>query len=328
MEKVLVTGANGLLGSNVVRQLSNYGYLVKSMIRKGSDKSSLLNTKCELFEGEITNISDVRKAVADCQYIIHAAANTSQSNTKFDSYKKTNIEATKILIEVAKQYKVKRFVFVSTANCFTNGSMEQPGTENSKFMPWLKESGYAYSKYIAQQEVIREVKENAFPAIIVNPTFLVGPYDYKPSSGKLLLYALNNRLLFYPPGGKSFVDVASASRAISCALFRGKIGECYLLSGENLSYKRFYKEVAKLSGKRKIMIPIPKQFLLAIGSVSNILQGIFSLNLPLNMVNARLLCLDNYFSNQKARKDLCMEKTNINNSIKLAINWFSYKKYI
>ncbi len=322
MEKVLVTGANGLLGANLVRQFLEDGYFVKSMLRKGADRSAIEEVDCEFFEGEITRRDDVFEAVMDCDYIIHAAAQTSQYPSELEAYKETNIEATQLLVEAAKHFQIKRFVFISTANCFTNGSREHPGKESSGFMPWLKASGYAYSKYLAQQNIIREVKENSFPAIIVNPTFLVGAYDTKPSSGKLLLYASENRILFYPPGGKSFVDAENASKAICNALTKGKSGECYLIAGENLSYKDFFKKVGELTGKKKILIPIPKFLLMFVGHVIGILQSYFSLPLPLNVVNARLLGLGNYFSNHKAQQELALKNININQSIKLALNWF------
>lgn len=327
MEKVLVTGANGFLGANVVRKLSANGFLVKAMVRKGSSILSLKDAKYEVFDGEITNTKDVLEAVSDCDYVIHSAAQTSQYPSNLEAYTKVNIEATKFLIEASKQANIRRFIFISTANCFTNGSIKNPGTESSGFMPWVEGSGYAYSKYLAQEEVLREVKENGFPAIVVNPTFMIGPYDSKPSSGKLLLYALKNRILFYPPGGKSFVDVNNAAEAISNALYDGIVGECYLLAGENLTYKRFFTEVGNLSGKRKILIPIPKFFLLAIGKLTDTFQRYFSLPLPLNSTNARLLGLDNYFSNQKAQTKLSLKKTEIEKSIKLALNWFNQNNY-
>lgn len=327
MKKVLVTGANGFLGANIVRQLLDDGYLVKAMLRKASNRLSLNGANCQIFEGEITNPNNVMEAISDCNYVIHAAAKTSQFPTNIEAYQKTNIDATKILIEASKHCNIERFIFISTANCFTNGTIENPGTESSGFMPWLKDSGYAFSKYLAQEEVLREAKENAFPAIVLSPTFLVGAFDAKPSSGKLLLYAFKNRILFHPPGGKSFVDVNFAAKAISKALTIGKIGECYLLAGENLSYKEFFRKVGKLSKKSKLLIPIPKFFLLAIGKLTDILQQYFSLPLPLNSVNARLLGLDNYFLNNKAKTELGLKNTNIKYSINQAINWFQLNKY-
>jgi len=326
MEKVLVTGANGLLGANIIRQLLKDGYQVKAMLRKNYNPISIKGLNCELFIGEISNEADVLNAVSDCIYVIHSAANTSQISKNFDDFRRTNIEATKLLMKACKVYQVKRFVFVSTANCFANGNIEKPGNENSIFMPWLKESHYAYSKSLAQREVLREVSENSFPAIIVNPTFMLGAYDSKPSSGKLLLYATKNRILFYPPGGKSFVDVEYVAKSISNSLNNGIIGQCYLLAGENMTYKQFFKRVGQITGKRKILIPIPKAFLLALGRIGNILQSYFSLSLSLNLVNTKLLSLGNYYSNCKAIQSLAFKNTEIEKPIRSALLWFSKNK--
>jgi dihydroflavonol-4-reductase len=328
MEKVLITGANGLLGSNIVRQLNTQGYLAKAMVRKGSDKRSLRGAEFSLFEGEITNKEDVFEAVSNCDYVIHSAARTTQTPSHLEAYTETNIEATKLLIEACKHFNIKRFIFVSTANCFTNGSIENPGTENSEFMPWLKGSGYAFSKYLAQKEVLCQFKEYAFPTIVVNPTFMIGPYDSKPSSGSLLLYAYKNKVVFYPSGGKSFVDVEYAAKAVVNSLTKGKLGEAYLLSGKNMTYKNFFKLVQKQSEKRKILIPIPFVLLSTIGKIASLLEDIFSLSLPLNTVNARMLSLDNYFSNQKAIDELALENTNIEGAVSKAVDWFKQNEYL
>lgn len=328
MSKILVTGANGLLGANLVHYLSKQGYQVKAMIRKGSNSISLNGAKFELFEGRITNKEEVFKAVSDCDYIIHAAARTSQSPSHLENYIDPNITATKLFIQAAAHYKVKKFIFVSTANCLTNGTIENPGNEKSKFMTWLKDSGYAFSKYLAQEEVLRSVKEENLPACIVYPTFIIGKNDSKPSSGSLLLYVYNNKIVFYPPGGKSFVDATAVCYAIAQALKKGKPGGQYLLSGENMTYRKFYHLVAKQSNQRKIFIPLPRQGLYWIGRISSLLEKVFPISIPLNFINSRLLCLGNYFSNEKAKVELGMKEIPISTSIKKALSWFKKNEYI
>lgn len=328
MERVLVTGANGLLGANIVRQLLLKGYNVRALVRLGYDKKSLSGVDCEILEGEVTSRYDLHRALRDTDYVIHSAARTSQFPSDLKAYKHVNINATKTLMNVSKRYPIKKFVFVSTANCFTNGTLENPGTENSEFMPWLKKSGYAYSKYLAQQEVLKQVKENSFPAVVVNPTFMIGPFDSKPSSGKLITYAYKNRFLFYPPGGKCFVDVESAAKAICSTLENGKIGEAYLLAGENMTYKSFFRQIEEVSGQKKILIPVPGQLLKFVGKLFDLLQHIFSIPLPLSYVNARMLTLDNYYSNHKAQVELGMKSVKMNDSIIKAVNWFKQHKYL
>jgi dihydroflavonol-4-reductase len=328
MEKVLVTGANGLLGSNIVRQLDASGYRAIAMVRKSSNRLALKDANYILFEGDIANEKDVNNAIRGCDYVIHCAAKTSQSPSNLENYKETNIKATQTIINACIKFNVKRFIFVSTANCFTNGTMENPGDETGSFMPWLKDSGYAYSKFLAQTEVLSAFKTNKLPAIVVNPTFMIGPYDAQTSSGKLLLYAYNNMILFYPPGGKSFVDVEYAAKAISHALIKAKVGETYLLAGKNMTYKDFFQLIAKQSKKKKILIPIPSFLLSSIGKISDIIEHLLSISLPLNTVNAKLLSLDNYFSNKKAMKDLKLEATNIDKAVSKAVSWFKQNGFI
>lgn len=322
MKKVLVTGANGLLGANIVRQLNDQGYMPKAMTRRSSNKLSLKGARYELFEGEITNEKDVFEAVSDCDYVIHSAARTTPSPSNLEAYRASNITATKNLIKACRYYQIKRFIFVSTANCFTNGTLSEPGNESSGFMPWLKASGYAYSKFLAQEEVLMNVEKYAFPAIVVNPTFMIGANDSKPSSGKLLLYGYNKKIVFYPAGGKNFVNVEYAADAICKALTKGDLGEAYLLAGENMTYKDFFIQIAKQTGRRKILIPIPSMILSLMGRFSDLLEKLFSLSLPLNTANARLLNLDNYYTNKKAVLGLDMKNTEIELALANAIDWF------
>jgi dihydroflavonol-4-reductase len=324
-KKVLVTGASGFLGFHITKHLIQANYRVVALLRKSSDTRLLSSLNCKIIRGSLNNAEDIEKALQDCDYVIHAAAKTSQDSPNFEDYSKANITSTKLLIEASKKKNIKRFVFISSANTFTMGSKENPGTENSGFMPFLKNSGYAHSKYQAQQVVLEEAQENNFPAIVVAPTFMVGPYDIKPSSGRLMLYFLKNKLVFYPKGGKSYVAVSAAARACVNALKMGKTGESYLLSGLNLTYKEYFKKIAEISGKHHYLIPIPK-------SLFKLIEGLYRVfpnkKLLLLKTNICMLFSENYFSNTKAQKELNMPETDIDSAIEKSINWFQENKYI
>ncbi len=328
MNKVLVTGANGLLGANLVRQLRAMGYEVRAMVRKGSDRLSLKGTDHELFEGAITDRNDVFRAVEGCDYVVHSAAATALKAMDLEGFKKINVGATELLMEAGRHHNIKRFIFVSTANCFTNGTIDNPGDENTGFMPWLKGQGYAYSKYLAQEIVLKQAREHGFPAIVVVPTFLIGPYDAKPSSGTLLLHGYGKKVIFHPPGGKNFVDAEKAARAIVYSLTKGKTGEAYLLAGVNMTYRQFFRVVAEQAGRKALFITIPRAVLLSIGWISDLVGKIFSIRLPLGYVSARLLTLDNYFTNEKAKRELGIENTNLEQAVSKAVQWFRGNGYI
>jgi len=326
--KVLVTGANGFLGSHLVKKLDEQSFTVRAMVRKGSNLRALDGLNYELFEGRITDKQEVEEAVNGCDYVIHVAAKTSQSPSKLEAFYKPNIESTWLLVGACLKFNVKRFVLVSTANCFGNGSKISPGNEQIPFMPWLKKSGYAYSKWLAQQMVLKETKVHKLDAVVVNPTFMIGENDVKPSSGQIFFHVLKRRVVFYPPGGKNFVDVEAAAQGAVNAMLKGRTGECYLLAGENLSYAAFFRMVAKITNQRSVFISIPSWIIKGLGLVGDILEKVFKVPVQLTGVNARMLCEGNYYSANKAVNEIDFERIPVEQSIERAILWFQKNNYI
>ena len=321
--KVLVTGGNGLLGSHVVKELLIRKYTVRILVRKGSDIRALKNQDVEIFFGRITNSNDVLKSVEGCDFVIHAAARTAQFPNRLEDYENPNINSTKLYMEACKHAGIKRFLYVSTANCFGNGTFENPGNEDTHFLPWLQKSGYAYSKFLAQKMVLKEALDNGFDVVVVNPTFVIGANDFKPSSGKIFKHVLKKRIVFYPPGGKNFVDAETAANGIVNALEKGRKGQCYLLAGENLSYLDFFRTTTTINQQKSVFIPIPGIILLFAGLVGDVMVKIFGLKTGITQTNARLLCLKNYYSAKKARAELQFEITPIKESIAKAVMFFN-----
>lgn len=322
-KKVLVTGANGFLGNNIVRNLLKNNYSVYALVRPKSDALILKNLDCKIVRCSLGNETEMDELFAKCDFVIHCASKTDQNDTDFDAYRKANITSTKIVAYLCKKHKTERLIFISSANCFTNGSKENPGNENSGFMEFLKNSNYAYSKFLAQKLVLKEVKKNNLKAIILAPTFILGAYDTKPSSGALTNYILTNKILFYPKGGKSFVDVNAITLAVVNALHKGSVGDSYLLSGFNMSYKEYFQRVAELSNQKKIILPIPA-----------VLVNLFSLcyiffpfkKILLLKTNLIALFQENYFDNSKAKIELDMPDTKIDDSIANTIEWLKNGK--
>lgn len=320
--RVLVTGANGLLGANIVRELADRGYGVRILAREASDLSGLEGVPFERIIGDILDPESVIRAVEGCDYVIHSAANTSQWPTHFNHYEPVNVTGTKHVIEAVKQQGVKRFVFVSSANAFGNGTKEKPGTELSEFTGFKTGSGYMISKFVAQQFVLSEVERNNLPAIIVNPTFMIGPCDAKPSSGQIIVMGMGKKIQVYPAGGKNFVHVRDAAIATCNALTMGRTGECYLLANENLSYREFFTLLNQVTGETPLLLGLAGWLLKVIGSGGTLFEKIFRKPAPLSLVNARLLCLKNYYSGKKAVEALELPQTPIEDAIREAITWF------
>lgn len=319
MIKVLVTGATGLLGTNTIIELIENGYFVKALVRN-KNKFILTDKKyIEVVEGDITDQTFMEFAVEDCEFIIHTAAETRQGLSDYNYYSKINIEATKILFTAAINSGVKKIIHVSTSNVFGFGTKQNPGNENAKIMKPFSDSLYVKSKVASQHLALSF--SNKIEVVIVNPTFLIGPYDQKPGSGRIILFGFNKKVLFYPPGGKNFVDVKDAAKGIVSALINGRNGEAYILSGENLSYKEFFEKLGRHSEKRPVLIKIPGFILILTGIFGTLLESVGIEN-EITLNNMKIFNVSNFYTNEKAKAILNIKFNSIDNAILDSIKWF------
>lgn len=319
VHKIFVTGANGLLGVNTIIELLNQGYQVKGFLR---DKNKFIDYKhqnLELVEGDILDKNQLYKSTSDCQSVIHVAATTDPKLSKYSEFEKVNVTGTKNVLEAAIQNQLKRIVFVSTANVFGYGTMESLGNESKQMMQPFTDSNYSRSKKEAQDYVL--TRKNDIETIIVNPSFMIGPYDSRPSSGRIILMGLKNKILLCPPGGKNFVCVKDVSKGILKALENGVNGETYLLSNTNMSYKDFFKLLYDQTNSKAIVLPLPKTFLILTGYLGNSIQFL-GFKTQFSLDNMKALCVKNYYSNSKAKEQLGMSFSPIENGLLEAVDWF------
>ena len=318
--KVLVTGANGFLSGHIINELLKCGYSVRAMMRTGAKAPALTGQDVEVIYGNITNRSAIVKAVEGCEVVIHAAADTNQSYRKIEDYYPANIHATANIIEAMSDSEGKKLIFVSTANTMGFGTLANPGNEDTPASPLFLKSGYAKSKFIAQNLVIEAVKNQKIDAVVVNPTFMIGPFDYNPRSGKIFTMILGKKIVFYPPGGKNFVDVRDAAKGIVNAINFGKSSECYLIAGENLSFHDFFLKTKLLAKQKTNLVPIPGKILELAGIFGSMLRY-FGMNTALNFTNARILTTNNYFDNSKAVNQLGLLCSGTDKTINDYLEW-------
>jgi dihydroflavonol-4-reductase len=325
--KVLVTGATGLLGNHVARELIRTGHHVKLLVRPTSDLRGIADIPATLAYGTLSDAAAMRKAVEGVDGVIHSAAATATGNTAFSYYEDANLTGTLRLVETMQATGCSRLVFVSTANTLGPGSLQAPGTESSPFALQSYRSGYVDTKYRAERFVLENNGHKGLEAVVVNPTFMIGSHDFKPSSGQLILHALK-KIQICPPGGKNFVYVRDAAVGTCEALFRGRPGRQYLLTGENLTYAAFFDLVNRLSGHTPYRLVIPKKLFHAAGLAGSAVAKLTGRSIPFNYVNARLLSLDNYYSGTRAREELGMPSTPIATAITEALQWFKANGYV
>lgn len=321
MMNVLVTGATGLLGANVLHTLVKRGHRVAALVRKTSDLSALQGLDVEISEGDILDPGSLERATAGRDAVIHAAANTDQWPAQYNHYEAVNVTGTKNVIRACSLNKVKKVIYVSTANVFGNGNLSRPGTELSEFSAFRTNSGYVISKYLAQQWVLSEAERTGLPVIIVNPAFMLGMYDFRPSSGKIVQMGLKKRVRFCPAGGKNFIHAGDAAAGICNALTHGIPGECYLLANENMTYRKFFTMLNEMTGHSGTPFVIPRWAILLAGRAGSLFEKLGVRGIPLTLPNAKMLVLDNYYSARKAREELDLPQTPVTQAISDAIEW-------
>jgi dihydroflavonol-4-reductase len=238
--------------------------------------------------------------------------------TTLKAYIGPNVEGTRTVIENSIRMGVKRLVFVSTANTVGHGTIDNPGRDDWPVAkPPFSKLGYARSKMMAEDLVKNAVKNLGLNAIIVNPTFIIGPYDAKPSTNRIFNIYYKGRFAVLPPGGKSFIYSGDVASAICNGLQLGRPGERYLLSGSNLTLGQFFDLVEEITGIRQRRLMLPPWIVRLAGYFGSLMNH-FGAGSQLNRVTSRILCLRNYYTNEKALQELKMPQTPVETAIREA----------
>ncbi|GAB7088560.1 NAD-dependent epimerase/dehydratase family protein [Marinifilum fragile] len=322
MDKVFVTGINGLLGTNLTLMLIEKGYFVTGLIRKKSNflKPELKNLK--LVEGDLFDLEKMTDAMKGCKYVVHAAAITSQRLLKLSDYYQVNVLGTENIIKACFKTEIEKLIYIGTANTYGYGSLSNPGDECKSMMAPFTKSLYVVSKKRAQQIV-----DNAATRLnitTISPTFMLGAYDTKPSSGKIIRMALNKRFVYYPSGGKNFVHVADVAKAIIKAFDLKMSGEKFIVANENLTYKEFYHKMILINNQKTALILIPDSLLLILGLIGDLLR-LLKFKTDVSSVNTRVLTTKNYYTNEKAKRELNLNFTSVDKAISDSLNFYNQR---
>ena len=326
--RVFVTGADGLLGSHVVRQLLARQYRVRALIQPGVAAKSLAGLPIHQVEGDLLDAARVEAAMTGCAYVIHVAGITDQWPDRHPKFHAVNVQGTDHVIAAALRHQVTRLVHVSSSNAFGAGDARRPGTERSPWKGYLYGHDYFDTKFISQQRVLQAVAEHHLPAIVVNPTFMLGPIDRRPSSGKLLVTAWNQTLKFCSAGGKNFVHVRDVATGIVNALSMGRLGACYLLGHENLTFAQLFQKIEQVTGKRQPRRVAPPWILKLTGALMGSLARLTRRPPVLSYKMAWMASEIMYYSAQKAVQELNLPQTPIETAIREAYAWFADNGYL
>jgi dihydroflavonol-4-reductase len=328
MKKVFVTGADGMLGSSICRELLSQGYEVKALCLPYRKTNTLANLQIEIIYGSIDQKDFLLKEMRGCIYVIHVAALVKVWPRRMSCINEVNLIGTRNIMEVAEELKMMRMIHIGTANSFAFGTKEEPGDESGSFDGWKYGMDYIDSKYKAQQMLLRQFNKSGFPVIIINPTYMIGPFDSGPSSGQMLLALYKGALKFYCKGGKNFVCSVDVAKAAVNALMKGVIGECYIAGNQNMEFKEFFYKACKIINKEFKLKPAPYPVVLVAGFASSLLARITGKPPKISYTMAKMAKENQFFSAEKAIRVLELPQTPIEQGIMQCIDWFKANKYL
>ena len=344
-ETVLVTGANGFLGRHLVAELLRQGYEVRALVRtldsvegqphpdpkkypRARPLPPLHQLPIACVTGDITRPETLAGAATGCAAIVHAAALASVNPARNPALWATNDGGTAAVLALARQAGVGRFVYVGTANVFGFGPRHRPGNETQPFAGQRYGLDYMDSKLAATRRVLQAVADWQLPAVLVHPTFLLGPGDARPTSNALLLELLAGRLPGYPAGGKNYVHVADVATATVNALRLGRVGESYILGHENLPYREAFALMANILHVAPPRWPVPPALARLYGVAADLKARLTGRPAAVNAAMAAVGNDGHYFQVDKAVRELQMPQTPIAQAVQEAFDWFKEYQYV
>jgi dihydroflavonol-4-reductase len=328
--KTLITGASGFVGSAVLRQLIIAGHSVRALVRTKSDRRNLVGLDVEIVTGDLTDRGSLDRALVGCSTLFHVAADYRLWVPHPQEIYETNVTGTRNIMLAAANAGVTRIVYtssVATLGLTLDGS---PADEDSPVSLEDMIGHYKRSKFLAEAEVKRLADEEGLPVVIVNPSTPVGPRDVRPTpTGRMIVDAASGRMPAFVDTGLNLVHVDDVAIGHLLAFERGKIGERYVLGGQNMTLKEILCELAAITGQRPPRICLPHRLVLPIAYVTEACARLTRGKEPrITLVGVRLAKKKMFFSTDKAKRVLGSHPRPVKEALAEAVDWFRENGYI
>ncbi|MFT5306177.1 MAG: dihydroflavonol-4-reductase [Chitinophagales bacterium] len=310
-EKILVTGASGFVGAEIVKQLLAQGKKVKALKRKSSNTAFLKSYEGQ-FEwviGDVNDIPSLERAFEDVGYVYHSAAMISFDPAQKFKMFKVNIEGTANMVNVSLAKGIKKFLQVSSVSAFGRYDIKEAINEQTKWVDHAENTNYAIAKHRSELEVWR-AHEEGLNMVITNPATILGFGDWTQGSSQIFKNVFDE-ISFYPTGINGFVSVEDVAKACIQLMDSDISGERFIISAENISFKDLFESIANAFGKKVPGRPL-SAFIRGIGWRFYWIKSKFLGQQPLVTKETTLYTSRDYlYENDKIKKALDFKFENI-----------------
>jgi len=326
---ILVTGATGFVGSAIVRRLLEKGEAVRVLARPKSDRRNLDGLSVNVIEGDLLRPETLVDAVAGCEGLFHVAADYRLWTRDPQAMFRANVEGTRQILSAAGRAGIKRIVY--TSSVATLGIV--PGGVADEDTPVTYEDMigvYKQSKFRAEEAANEVIAEMSLPAVIVNPSTPVGPRDIKPTpTGRMVVEAAAGRMPAYVDTGLNIAHVDDVADGHLLAYERGRVGERYVLGGENLELGDILARIAEICERKPPTVRIPHALIMPIAHVAELWTRLTGGSEPFVTVDGvRMAKKKMFFASTKAEKELGYTARPADEALRDAVDWFRANGYL
>ncbi|HKP65226.1 MAG TPA: hopanoid-associated sugar epimerase [Casimicrobiaceae bacterium] len=326
---VLLTGASGFVGSAIARALVAAGFPVRALVRPPGSRANVAGLALDIVEGDIRDANAVARAMEGARYVVHAAADYRLWAPDADEVLRTNVEGTRVMMTAALRAGVERIVYTSSVATLAPRVDGRPADETCSLDESAAIGVYKRSKVAAERLVETLVARDGLPAVIVNPSTPIGPRDVRPTpTGRIVVEAALGRMPAFVDTGLNLVHVDDVAEGHVAALERGRIGERYILGGQDVLLVDMLAEISRLVDRRPPRLKLPRGPLYPFAAAAEVLARVTRREPMLTLDGLRMSRYRMFFTSAKAERELGFRARPYQQALRDAVEWFRREGYI
>jgi len=323
MDLAFVTGASGFVGSAVARVLLASGYRVRALVRPSSPRTNLDVAELQIVEADMRDQRAVAQAVADVRYVFHVAADYRLWAPDPSQIVRNNLDGTRVVLGAARAARVERVVYTSSVATLRLNPDGAPADETVMLSEDAAIGAYKRSKVAAESLALRMAAGEGLPVVIVNPSTPIGPRDVRPTpTGRIIVEAASGRMPAFVDTGLNLVHVDDVANGHLLALQRGRIGERYILGGENVTLARMLEMIAGLTNRAAPRVRLPRLAIYPIAYAAQALARLTGREPFATVDGLRMSKYRMFFTSAKAQAELGYTARPVIEALTDAVAWF------